>query len=51
MLSQRKADFDTRSYGFKKLSRLLVSGKQREIFEVEAMRDSKKVRERGGPVA
>ena len=35
MLIQRKADFDTRSFGFKKLSKLLTSGKQREIYEVK----------------
>lgn len=48
MLSQRKPDFDTRSYGYRKLSRLLVSGKQKELFEVEALQDSKQVRQRGG---
>ena len=47
MLSQRKADFDTRSFGFKKLSKLLISGKQKELFEVQAIQDSKKVRQRG----
>ena len=48
MLSQRKADFDTRSFGFKKLSKLLISGKQKELFVVQAIRDSKKVRHKGG---
>lgn len=47
MLSQRKADFDTRSFGFKKLSKLLISGKQKELFEVQAIQDSKKVRQKG----
>jgi hypothetical protein len=40
MLSQRKADFDTRSFGFKKLSKLLISGRQKELFEVQAIQDS-----------
>ena len=48
MLSQRKADFDTRSFGFKKLSKLLISGKQKELYVVQAIRDSKKVRQKGG---
>ena len=47
MLSQRKADFDTRSFGFKKLSKLLISGKQKELFVVQAIQDGKKVRQKG----
>ena len=43
-LTQRKADFDTRSYGFRKLSRLL--GSLPQLFEVKDMKDSKMARER-----
>jgi len=45
-LTQRKADFDTRTFGFRKLGKLLAS--QAKVFEVKEVRDSKKVKERDG---
>ena len=41
-LTQRQADFDTRSFGFRKLSRLLSSMPKQ--FEVKDLKDGKKVR-------
>ena len=43
-LTQRKADFDTRTFGFRKLSRLL--GSEPQLFEVKDMKDTKKAREK-----
>ena len=43
-LTQRKADFDTRSYGLRKLGKLLASLPQ--LFEIKEVRDSKMARER-----
>ena len=43
-LTQRRADFDTRSFGFRKLGKLLAS--LPKLFEVKQVRDSKKVKER-----
>ena len=42
-LTQRKADFDTRSYGHRKLSKLLMS--HPKWFDVRDLQDSKKVKE------
>jgi len=41
-LTQRQADFDTRSYGFRKLGRLL--GSMPQNFEIKDVQDSKKVK-------
>jgi len=43
-LTQRKADFDTRSFGFRKLGKLLAS--LPKTFEIKEVQDSKKVKEK-----